>query len=187
MLLRCVFNIESKMDNESDREAIIEIRSGDKEAYKIIVNRYMKKAFYTALGFAGNSDDAADLSQEAFVRAYRAISKFDIKKPFFPWFYRILRNVCLNYKRKKRRLQEVPIETVQCNESQSLEKESLSHEVWNAISQLRVNEKEIILLKYFQRLSCKEIAKALDCPIGTVMSRLYYARKQLKEKLKRII
>ncbi len=176
------------MNEESDREVIIRIRDGNKEAYKIIVNGYMKKAYYTALGFVGNLDDAADVSQEAFIRAYKSISRFDISKPFFPWYYKILKNVCLNYKRKRRALHEVPIEIVQDKVmSQSPGKESLSHEVWNAISKLGDDEKEIILLKYFQGLSCKEIAQELDCPIGTVMSRLYYARKQLRKKLERVI
>lgn len=182
-----VSNIEDSMIDESDREVIIRIRDGNKEAYKIIVNRYMKKAYYTALGFVGNLDDAADVSQEAFIRAYKAISRFDISKPFFPWYYKILKNVCLNYKRKQRALHEVPIEIVQDKVNHSPEKEPLSYEVWNAISKLGDDEKEIILLKYFQALSCKEIAKTLDCPLGTVMSRLYYARKQLRKKLERVI
>jgi len=175
------------MCNETDREAIIRIRRGDKEAYKTIVVRYMKKAFYTALGFSGNFDDALDLSQEAFVRAYKALSRFDTTKPFFPWYYRILRNVCLNFQRKKTRLQEVPIETVKESASQFSEKESFSREIWDAISELGANEREVTVLKYFEGYTCKEIARVLDCPIGTVMSRLYYARKQLKEKLKRIV
>lgn len=172
------------MNDESDKETIAKIRHGDKEAYQVIVNRYMKKAYYTALGFVENSDDARDLSQEAFVRAYKVLATFDITKPFFPWYYKILRNICLNYKRKKRKSREVPIEAVHSDATNFSEDYTLNLEVWNAISKLGINEKEVILLKYFQGLSYKEISTQLGCPIGTVMSRLYYAKKQLREILK---
>ena len=171
---------------ESDIEVLNRIKRGDKEAYKIIVKKYMKRAYFTALGFVGNRDDALDLSQIAFIKAYRGLSKFDHQKSFFPWFYTILRNLCFNFIKKRRRSQTIPIEIVKNSNLVALrdDQEAIKESVWKAISALPDQEKEIILLKYFQDLPYKEIAEILNCPIGTVMSRLYYARKKLKEKLR---
>jgi RNA polymerase sigma-70 factor (ECF subfamily) len=171
---------------KNDTEVFDRIKKGDKEAYKIIVQKYMKRAYFTALGFVGNRDDALDLSQTAFIKAYRSLPKFDHQRSFFPWFYAILRNLCFNFIKKRKRSQTVPIEMVGNSNlvSQRNNREAVKEEVWRAISALPKQDKEIILLKYFQDLSYKEIAETLSCPIGTVMSRLYYARKKLKEKLK---
>lgn len=87
---------------EIDVEIINRVKKGNKEAYGIIVKKYMKKAYFMALGLVGDSNDALDLSQTAFIKAYRSLSGFDQKRPFLPWFYAILRNLCLNFiKRKK--------------------------------------------------------------------------------------
>jgi len=171
---------------EDDTEVFDRIKKGDKEAYKIIVQKYMKRAYFTALGFVGNRDDALDLSQIAFIKAYRSLPKFDHQRSFFPWFYAILRNLCFNFIKKRKRSQIIPIEIVGNSNLVSLrnDQEAIKEIVWRAISTLPNQEKEIILLKYFQDLSYKEIAEVLNCPIGTVMSRLYYARKKLKEKLR---
>lgn len=95
---------------EIDVEIINRVKKGNKEAYGIIVKKYMKKAYFVALGLVGDSNDALDLSQTAFIKAYRSLSSFDQERPFLPWFYAILRNLCLNFVKRKKEIPMVPLE-----------------------------------------------------------------------------
>lgn len=185
-----------KDDNLYNEHAIIEqCQNGDKHAYGILVDRYMKRAYFTALGLVGVHEAALDLSQEAFVRAYRSIKKLDANKKFYTWFYRILRNLCLNNIRDNARhassFSEIGEDRVKNfidstpDASSKLESAEIKDEVWKAINSLTDHEREIIIMKDFQEMPYKEIAHVLDIPIGTVMSRLYNARKALKNKLER--
>jgi RNA polymerase sigma-70 factor (ECF subfamily) len=89
---------------EDERMAIVDCQMGKTESYRYIVEKYQSRAFYAALLYTGNRDDALDLSQEAFYRAFRAIKSFQTGKNFYTWFYKILKNLCINYyKRTKSR------------------------------------------------------------------------------------
>jgi len=171
---------------ETDIEIINKVKKGNTEAYGIIVKKYMKKAYFMALGFVGDTNDALDLSQIAFIKAYRSLSKFNQRKAFLPWFYTILRNICFNFIKRKRLIPIIPLEKVSQSDLIFWKKsyqEDMKEIVGKAISLLSLPEREVILLKYFQEYSYKEIAQVLNCPIGTVMSRLYYARKKLRKNL----
>lgn len=175
-----------------EREALERVMKGDKDAYRVIVERYKQRAYYTALGFVNNPEDALDISQDAFVRAYKALGTFDLSKPFFPWFYKIIRNLCFDFLKKRKRIREVPLEDVEKREDglgveEVYRRKVLKEKVWEAISQLSPDEREVVLLRFFQDLSYKEISGVLECPIGTVMSRLYYTKRKLRDKLKGVI
>lgn len=180
----------------NEREIILDCQRGVKEAYGHLVKKYMKRAYYTALGLIGSPEAAMDLSQDAFVRAYRAIKRLDADKKFFTWYYRILKNLCLNYLRDRARharpFSEVGETTIlklsdaEQDTFRQVERKETREAVWRAINSLKPAEKEIIILKDFQEHSYKEIADLLDCPIGTVMSRLYNARQALKSKLEKV-
>lgn len=185
-------------DKEIDEcSVILRCQKGDKQAYSMLVRKYMKRAYFTALGLVGSNEAALDLSQEAFVRAYGAIKKLDAERKFFTWYYQILRNLCFNYLRDRARQARLfsEIEQKQLNQiidnSQDtiiqVEQDELKQVLWKAINLLKPQEREIIILKDFQEMSYKEIAESLACPLGTVMSRLYSARKTLKSKLKRYL
>ncbi len=165
-----------------DQECIKAVLSGNKEAFAGIVERYRKRAFLTAYAIVHNEQDAYDLSQEAFIRAYRNLKKFELDRPFFPWFYRILKNRCLSFLRKRKRLAEVSIEGVF-----GLKTTETDHDqtrlIRECIANLPENAGEILNLRYYQGYSYREIADILEKPIGSVMSGLYYARKKLKELL----
>ncbi len=163
----------------SESEILTLVQKGDREAYQEIVVRHMRSAYYLALAFVHNHQDALDLSQEAFIKAFRKIKKFDTKRPFFPWFYRILKNLCIDHYKHRRRLNEVPLENVRVLEVEHEDRE-MKKALWKGIDELPDEQKEIIVLRYFQQLSYQEIAEILDKPIGTVMSSLYYAKKRLK-------
>ncbi|NOG44496.1 MAG: sigma-70 family RNA polymerase sigma factor [Calditrichaeota bacterium] len=177
----------------SETEILLRCKKGDKHAFGILVNLYKKRAYFSALGFVHDRDRALDLSQEAFVKVWQSIKKIDPDRKFFTWYYTILKNVCLNDLRKKTNQprpysefidfdpEEIKDSTVDI--SKTLENDELKKLIWDAINKLNKNEKEILLLREFQDLSYTEISEVLNCPQGTVMSRLYSARKTLKSKI----
>jgi len=178
---------------EGEREIIQKWKKGDKSAFELLVRRYMTEAYYTALGFTANREDARDLSQDAFVKAFEARDRFDAEKPFFPWFYRILKNHCLNFLKRRTKgheslyFEDQPGKERYASSTPSpLEKLETAerHRILRAaIDRLSVEHKEVIMLKNFKGCSYAQISELLDIPIGTVMSRLYYARKLLKEMI----
>lgn len=181
----------------ADRAVLERCQAGDTQAFGIIVDKYMQGAYFTALGLVGNHDDALDLSQEAFVRAYRAISRFDVGKRFFTWYYKILQNLCLNHLRDLSRFVslhpngredqgevrwlEIPDEAA--DPSVLADRNDLTEKLWKAIATLKQEEREILILREFDGCSYAEIAERLEIPPGTVMSRLFNARKRLKQQL----
>ena len=176
----------------SDKEAIEACLNGKKEMYRHIVERYKERAYYLALLFTKNREDALDLSQEAFYRAYRSLKDYDPSRPFYSWFYRILKNLCINFvNHQKRQVRmeegsEAMVPDLGDRPDEIFEHNERSAIVWQALKQLDNKDREIILLKDFNDFSYKEIADALDLPIGSVMSRLYYARKRLLKILQQL-
>jgi len=185
--------MKEKYRNLSDEELFRLVKAGDKDAFEVLVERYKKKAYYLALQLVGDPAEAKDISQEAFVRVYRHRKRFDESKLFFSWFYTILSNLSRNY-HKKSKVRSDYRKTVQDehksdggNRSLSpdviLEADETREMVWAAIEKLSFEHREIIVLRHFEDLSYEDIAKAIGIPLGSVMSRLYYARKQLKDIL----
>lgn len=174
---------------------IEESRNGNRQAFGRLVQLYMKTAYYSALSLVKNPDDALDLSQDAFLRAFRAMKRFKPGAKFYPWFHRILRNVCLTHLTKRgKRLDSVPLtqedseewefpDTKGIDPSEQLQERDLEQRIWDALQTLGPNDCEIIVLKDYKDFSYAEIAEDLDIPIGTVMSRLYNARSRLREKI----
>ncbi len=169
----------------SEKRLLERVRRGDRDAYQGIVQSYMQTAYYIALGIVHNQQDALDISQDAFVRAFRKIKQFDPEKRFFPWFYRLLKNLCLDHIKKHRRLNEVPLENVQLFKEDKHNQE-LKDLVWQGIEELSFEQREVIILRYFRQCPYQEIAEITGKPIGTVMSSLFYAKKKLKEKMKKV-
>jgi RNA polymerase sigma-70 factor, ECF subfamily len=178
-------------DSGVDRALVVRTQAGDTEAFGQLVNRYMQRAYFGALGLVGNHDDALDLSQEAFVRAFRARATIDPDRPFYVWLYQILRRLCFNHVRDRRtrttKLQQAtPWLRDQArqrasgdNPSRVTERRELSGMVEAALAQLTEVEREVLTLREFEGLRYREIAELLAIPQGTVMSRLYAARRRL--------
>jgi RNA polymerase sigma-70 factor (ECF subfamily) len=167
----------------SDREAVLAVRAGNREAYKAIVERYMRRAYGIAITFVGNAQDALDVSQVAFIKAYKNLKRFDTTRPFFPWFYRILKNVCLDYLRRRSRRREIPLEDAGVLKSEARDHD-MKQILWLAMEELPLEQREAIVLRYFEGMSYKEIAETLDRPLGTVMSSLHYAKRKLKTAIR---
>lgn len=184
------------MTVENERDVIIQWKNGNKRAYELLVRHYMRDAFLVAYGLVGNAEDARDLSQEAFIRAYRARERFDVDRPFYPWLYRIIKNLCINFAgRSMKRMSSLYYDespdrerfaSPQTTPLEALERDERIRLVRAAVDMLSNDHREIIVLKNFRGHSYQEIAELLDIPIGTVMSRLYYARRALKEIVERL-
>ena len=151
----------------------------------------MQRGYVAAYRLLGNPDESRDACQEAAARALSAQDRYDPSRPFYPWFYRILRNHCIDRLNHRKRVKPTPDEpppSAPTQDSGSAETLALQGEraqaVFRAIAALPADLKEIIELRHFQDASYEEIADILGCPIGTVMSRLYRARKALRAKLK---
>jgi len=166
----------------SEKDILKLAQAGNREAYGEVVRKYMKPAYYIALGIVHNHQDALDLSQEAFVKAFRNIKIFDTDKAFFPWFYRLMKNLCLDHLKKSHRRVEVPLEEsqVSCKDEKNREVKAT---LWRGIAALPFEQRELIILRYFQQFSYKEIAEITAKPVGTIMSSLYYAKRKLKKIL----
>lgn len=160
----------------------------EKMAFERYVKANMKRAYYSAFGIIGSHDAAMDLSQAAFIKAYRNFKSFDDTKKFFTWYYTILRNLCLNFIRDSKSRNTIAFDDQfewkdDTNPADDIEQEELKRKIWESIRQLEFEDREIIILKEFEGLAYKEISEILNIPMGTVMSRLYYARKKLAKKL----
>jgi RNA polymerase sigma-70 factor (ECF subfamily) len=178
---------EPIVTENSEQEIVAGWMRGDKRAFEALVRRHMADAFLVAYGYVGNAEDARDLSQEAFIKAYQARGRFDPGRPFYPWLYRILKNHCLNFVQRGRRNLSIDADDfhrqIPCPRPtalEDLEGEERKRIVHAAIARLSDDHREIIVLKTFKELSYNEIAHVLEIPVGTVMSRLFYARQALR-------
>ena len=173
-------------------------RMGSADAFETLFKKVRGSAFHAARSLVGCHEDAQDLTQEAFIKAYKARDSYDPTQPFLPWFHRILRNTCFSFLRKKGRLRERSIHrTDESGEDASwdivddhapspsdrAERTERSQAFTTALDKLKARDREIIVLRHYQDLSYKDIAAALVIPEGTVMSRLFHARKRLKSLL----
>ncbi len=168
-----------------DPTAIRNCQSGDKEAFRHLVERYQAEAVGHAIAILGNHEDALDAVQEAFLDAFQALHRFDIARRFYPWFYVLLRNRCFKLAagRKRKEMSSsdeieilAPTPSLRTEETMLLEQTML---------ELKPDDRELITLKHLDGLSYEELAERLEVPFGTIMSRLYHARKRLQDKLAR--
>jgi RNA polymerase sigma-70 factor (ECF subfamily) len=166
------------------------LKHRDPAGFEFLVKKYRREAFFHAFALMGNREDAADACQESFRRAFTAIPGLASLDRFYPWFYRILRNCCLNMLGRRRTILNYTRE----NRSSGTVTESLSDPasilarkeeaaaVHRALGSLNPEAREILSLKYIHGCSYDEITGLLDIPRGTVMSRLFHARKAFRKE-----
>jgi RNA polymerase sigma-70 factor (ECF subfamily) len=181
--------------DDSDALLVRRTRAGDTRAFGILVERYMRRAYYAALGLVGSSEDALDLSQEAFVRAFNARHTIDPDRPFYAWLYQIIRRLCFNHTRDRRTrrrgieaagdwlAEQASARTAGMRPDRALQRAEAKRRVAEALESLSDRDREVLVLKEFEGLRYREIAEILGIPIGTVMSRLYSARRRLAAAL----
>ncbi|MBQ2154581.1 MAG: sigma-70 family RNA polymerase sigma factor [Oscillospiraceae bacterium] len=183
-----------------DRAVIEQVLAGDNDAFGILVERYQTKIYNLALRMCGNEDDAFDLAQESFLRAWRNLGSFQFESAFSTWLFRLCSNICLDFLRAKKRRAAVsltmtddegeenqlevpdpgktPEEAVFAAEDREL--------LTRALNELPADQREILTLRAIDDLSYSEIARILNLQEGTVKSRLSRARTALRKKLLQI-
>lgn len=181
------------MTREQEAAVIQSVLDGDVNAFETLVKEYEKNVYNLALRMTGNSEDAADMAQEAFIKAYNSLTAFRGDSKFSVWLYRIVSNVCLDFLRSRSRKQTVSLSTENddgeeveldiADETHSPEQlldRSLTRDaVRRGLAALPPDHREILLLREIQGLSYEEIADVLGLEAGTVKSRIFRARKKL--------
>lgn len=170
---------------DDDEIAIEKCRNGEREAFRHLVEKYQRQAISHATAILGSREDALDAAQEAFIDAFKALKQFDSSRPFYPWFYVLLRNRCFKLAARKRETESIDETVIVAPNSPAQSERILALE--NALRALDMEDREIVTLKYFDGLSYNELAERLQIPKGTVMSRLFHARKKLQAKLERVV
>jgi RNA polymerase sigma-70 factor (ECF subfamily) len=182
----------------SDRDLVRDSRRGDKEAFRELVERYQRKILSVAIGMGQNRDDALELTQETFVKAYENLGKFKGESSFYTWLYRIVVNLAIDARRRDRRRPTVSLGDRAVPEDvdiiladpklvdpyQKARAHEIGQRVNEAINELTPDHKAVILLLEVEGLSYEDISRVMQCSKGTVMSRLHYARKKLQSRLR---
>ena len=180
------------MQPELERELIRKCKSGDARFYEPLVRAYEPAGLRLAVGMMGNVEDARDALQEAFVKAYQSLSRFDLRRPFGPWFFQILRNQCRDMLRSRQarfrletldeRLEQRPANRDMGPERRR-QKAAARELLWRGLEQIGDEHREILVLKELEGFRYTEIAGILGIPEGTVASRLFHARRALRDAL----
>jgi RNA polymerase sigma-70 factor (ECF subfamily) len=174
-----------------DAEFVSRILDGDITAFEALYHKYKRQLYQTALAITGDSGAAEEILQDSFVRAYAAIERVDASVSLAPWLHRIAVNLSYNWTNRHRRW-PLDIDTwidrliagPAASPEHAAEGSELRDVVLEAVASLGFKQRAVIVLFYLQGFSLSEIAYVLDCPVGTVKSRLHYACKALRQKLR---
>lgn len=185
-----------------DEDAILvaEFQRGNQAAFDELVNRYKKRVYGIAYRMTNNHEDALDLSQEAFIRVYKSISKFKGRSNFHTWLYRITVNLCINHLRNQSRQRHLPFdERIEVaggrglvsewwsNPRKALENKELQQDLTAAIDSLPPRQRTVFVLRQLEGLSHKEIAAILKCSVGGVKANLFQALRKLRDRLREYV
>lgn len=179
-----------------DKELVILTQKGNREAFEVLVERYKQKAYRIAFDFARDREEAKDLSQEAFLRAFTHLKSFDLRAGFYTWFYRILVNLCLDYRRRKTKIswESLDEKTEKDNgfekianpgpsPDQEAMRKQISRRIVAAVATLPPKQRAVFLLKNHQGLSISEIAGVMKAAEGTIKVHLHRAVMALRQRL----
>lgn len=176
----------------TDTELVTQAKKGQTEAFSLLVDRYRQKVFQTAMGFTHNRDDAEDLTQEIFVKAWNALNGFDQRSTFSTWLYRIAVNKAINVVRKNKIRSFIglneEVNQQYSNEKNAEEEISVKEqkaEIQQAINKLNTKQKKAFVLFYYQDLNMKEVAEILEMTPKATESLVFRARKKLQSLLDR--
>ncbi|MDD5687811.1 MAG: RNA polymerase sigma factor [Elusimicrobia bacterium] len=189
--------------NQSDEELMMEIAKGDKKSFNELFLKYKEQLFNFIYRQVGNSQLAEDLTQNVFISVFKKAGTFNTDKPFKPWLYKIAVNACYyEYRQQKRNIvlsldneiENSNGETVELKEMQSdddrgpqeeVEKKDEQDKIRKILNSLNENHRLIINMFVYEGISYKEMASLMDCPIGTIKSRIYYALREIKEQIEK--
>lgn len=185
--------------NMNEIELVRQAQSGDIQAYSGLVDLYKERAIRVAYSLVGNLEDAKDLSQDAFVKAFDSLQSFKADSRFYTWFYRILSNTCKDFLRKKKvrgailfwtpkedeeaEAPEARIRDKSKNASEALLNDELSSELYRAIEKLPFQQKSAFCLRYLDGMSLEEVAQSMELSVGAVKAHIWQAVDKMKKNL----
>lgn len=177
-----------------ERELLRKCQGGNARFFEPIVRAYEPRGMRIALGMTGNADDARDALQDAFVKTWRSLDRFDLERPFGPWFFQILRNQCRDLLRRRQAQFRVEVlddgaladmaADPEDGPERRQERKEAKEMLWRALEQIDEDQREVIVLKELEGFRYGEIAAILNVPEGTVASRLFHARRALADALR---
>jgi len=185
-----------------DRELVTRAQGGDRAAFRTLFERYSRRAYSLAFGVVRNPDDALDVVQDAFIKAHRHLDKFEGQASFYTWLYRIVMNLAIDHLRKHRRQRPVDFSdaTVEGdqgsvsddtllprilggNPGRALLDKEIRERIAQALDELSDNHRAVLVMRELEGLSYEEMAQAMGCSKGTIMSRLFHARRNMQKRL----
>ncbi len=183
--------------SSSDDAIVKRVQKGDQSAYNLLVIRYQHKVMQIAMKYVSDPADAADIAQEAFLKAYRAIGNFRSESGFYTWLYRIVCNTAHSYleaSSKHRNTVDVDGDTIASQDHQGaltsietpdriIESQELQRTIMQALAELPIDLRDALTLREIEGLSYEEIAVKMNVPVGTVRSRIFRARQYIEEKM----
>jgi RNA polymerase sigma-70 factor (ECF subfamily) len=186
-----------QQENPSDADLVRLAQKGDMRAFEELVVRHRDRVYARAFSMMRNEEEALDLSQDAWVKAWQRLAQFQGDSSFVTWMTRIVINLCLDQLRKLKRKRAESLEAIeeesggierqmpviQVNPTEGLERAELRVRLDRALGQLSAEHRSVLVLHEFEQMDYKEIAKQMKCSIGTVMSRLFYARRRMASLL----
>ena len=184
-------------DNSSDADLVQSAQKGDMRAFEELVARHRDKIYARAYSMMRNEDEALDLSQDAWVKGWQRLGQFQGDSSFVTWMIRIVINLCLDQLRKLKRKRAESLEAMEeesggverqmpviaPNPTEGLERAELRLRIDRALAQLSHEHRTVLILHEFEQMEYREIARQMQCSIGTVMSRLFYARRRMASLL----
>jgi RNA polymerase sigma-70 factor (ECF subfamily) len=181
-----------------DFDLVTAARGGDRGAFQTLFERYNRRAYTLALGVVRNSDDAMDLVQDAFIKAHRHMDRFEGNASFYTWLYRIVMNLAIDHLRKQRRQQPVELDEAAPgavlddsllpkilggNPGRALMDKQIRTRIDAALDQLSDNHRAVLVMRELEGMTYEDMAVAMGCSKGTIMSRLFHARKNMQRQL----
>jgi RNA polymerase sigma-70 factor (ECF subfamily) len=184
--------------NHEDDALVERARNGDRAAFALLFQKYQRRVYAVALGVVKRPEDAMDVVQDAFIKVHKHIGSFQGASSFYTWLYRIVMNLGIDHVRKTRKVVEwgddVPLDQTagdgtllpkveHVNPAQSVIRRELSDKIRQALDTLPEYHRAVILLREVEGMSYEEIAEVLNVPKGTIMSRLFHARRKMQDQL----
>ena len=189
--------VQSGNNTELDKELVLRVQQGDKSAFDLLVIKYQHRIIQLVNRYVKDPSEAQDVAQEAFIKAYRALGNFRGDSAFYTWLYRIAINTAKNYLvSRSRRYSDYQVDVQDAEQVENapqlkamdtpenlLQNDEIVKVINLAIEKLPEEMKNAIMLREFEGMSYEEIAQAMECPVGTVRSRIFRAREAIDEKL----
>lgn len=187
-----------------DDTLIARCREGDQGAFRELVERYQRKVYGLAHGMLHNPDDAMDITQEVFIRVHSYLKHFKGSSSFYTWLYRIAINLCIDHLRKEQKSQTVDYDdaldhdygegaedllpnTWDMNPGKAMDRKELNQMIQNALKTLSPNHRAVLVMREVDGLSYSEMAEVMQCNKGTIMSRLFHARRRMQDALMAVL